>query len=105
MGTRMMHSYETKMKVVKMKLEGYTDQYVQKELGIKNRTQVWTWWSWYQKGEVHRFHQPVGKQYTYGKGPEGSTPEEALKLQIKSLKQQVELLKKYIEKERKWFQK
>ena len=105
MGTRIMHSYETKMKVVEMKLEGYKDQYIQKELGIKNRTQVWTWWSWYRKGEVHRFNQPVGKQYTYGKGPEGSTPEETLKLQIKSLKQQVELLKKYIKKERKWFQK
>ena len=76
MRTRIMHSYETKMEVIEMKLKGYTDKYIQKELGIKNRTQVWTWWSWYQKGEIHRFNQPVGKQYTYGKGPEGSTPEE-----------------------------
>ena len=105
MGTRIIHSYETKMKVVEMKLEGYTNRYIQKEMGIKNKTQVETWWSWYRKGEVHRFHQPIGKQYAFGKGPEGNTPEETLNLRIKSLIQQVELLKKYIEKERKWYQK
>ena len=24
---------------------------------------------WYQEGEVHRLQQPLGKQYSYGKGP------------------------------------
>ncbi|WP_442859338.1 MULTISPECIES: hypothetical protein [Bacillus] len=40
------------------------------QLGIKNKTQVKTWMKWYHNGETYRFHQPVGKQYSYGKGPE-----------------------------------
>ena len=36
-------------------------------LGIKNVSQAKTWWQWYQNDELYRFHQPVGKQYTYGK--------------------------------------
>ncbi len=102
---RIMHSYETKMRVVEMKLEGCTTRQIQEELGIKNKTQVETWWRWYRNGEINRFNQPVGKQYSYGKGPEGSTPEETMKLRIKSLEQQIELLKKYKEMERKWFPK
>ena len=39
-----------------------------KELNIKNRTQVETWWRWYRNEESYRFSQHVGKQYTYGKG-------------------------------------
>lgn len=105
MGTRIMHSYETKMQVIEMKLEGYSNRYIIESLGIKNITQVKTWWRWYRKGEFHRLKQPVGKQYTFGKGPEGQTVEETLEIQIKSLKQQIELLKKYLEVEREWFQK
>ena len=41
-----------------------------KELNIKNRTQVETWWRWYRNEESYRFSQHVGKQYTYGKGLE-----------------------------------
>ena len=37
-----------------------------KELNIRNRTQVKTWWRWYRNGESYRFLQHVGKQYTYG---------------------------------------
>lgn len=102
---RIMHSYETKMEAIKLKSKGYSNKQVKEKLGLKNKTQVQTWWTWYKNGEVHRFNQPVGKQYSYGKGPEGSTPEETMKLRIKSLEQQVELLKKYKEMERKWFQK
>ena len=105
MGTRVMHSYETKMKVIEMKHEGYSAKYIKESLGIKNDTQIETWWRWYRNGEFFRFTQPVGKQYSYGKGPEGDTVEETLNLQIKSLNQQIELLKKYLERERKWFQK
>ncbi|AGN25105.1 ISErh1 transposase orfA [Erysipelothrix rhusiopathiae SY1027] len=36
MGTRTMHSYETKMKVIEMKLAGYSSRFIQTELGIKN---------------------------------------------------------------------
>ncbi len=103
MGTRTMHSYETKMKVIEMKLAGYSSRFIQTELGIKNVTQVKTWWRWYRNGEHYRFSQPVGKQYTFGKGPEGDTVEETQRLRIKSLEQQIELLKKYFERERMWF--
>ncbi|MDE8257297.1 IS3 family transposase, partial [Erysipelothrix rhusiopathiae] len=44
MGRRTMHSYETKMKVIEMKLAGYSSRFIQTELGIKNVTQVKTWW-------------------------------------------------------------
>ena len=102
---RIMHSYETKMKAIELKIKGYSNSQVRKELGLKNNSQVQTWWTWYRNGETYRFKQPVGKQYSYGKGPEGSTPEETMKLRIQSLEQQIELLKKYKEMERKWFQK
>lgn len=105
MGTRIMHSYETKMKVIEMKLAGYTSKSIQTELGIKSITQVKTWWRWYRNGEHYRFSQPVGKQYTYGKGPEGATAQETQSLRIKSLEQQIELLKKYLEREGRWYQK
>lgn len=105
MGTRIMHSYETKMKVIEMKLAGYSNKLIQSELGIKNISQVKTWWRWYKNGEHHRFSQPVGKQYTFGKGPEADTIEETQRLRIKSLEQQIELLKKYLEKERMWYPK
>lgn len=105
MGTRIMHSIDIKLRVIEMKKQGYSNKYIQESLGIRNITQVKTWWSWYNKGETYRLNQPVGKQYVYGKGPEGATPEETLRLQNKLLTQQVTLLKKYIEKERKWYQK
>ncbi|MDE9425206.1 IS3 family transposase, partial [Erysipelothrix rhusiopathiae] len=64
MGTRTMHSYETKMNVIEMKLAGYSSKFIQTDLGIKNVTQVKTWSKWYRNGEHYRFSQPVGKQYT-----------------------------------------
>lgn len=105
MRTHIMHSYDTKMKAIELKNEGYSEAYILKELGIKNRTQLYTWLRWYRNGELHRLNQPVGKQYSYGKGPEGFTPEETLKLQNDCLKRQVELLKKYVEMEKRWYQK
>lgn len=104
MKTRITYSYDTKIKVIEMKLEGYSAHQIQKELGIKNDTQIETWWRWYRNGEFYRLHQPVGKQYSYGKGPEGSSPEETLRLQNISLKQQVKLLKKYEQLEKGWYQ-
>ena len=50
-----------------MKLQGYTTKQVMQELNIKNETQVETWFRWYKNGETHRFHQLVGKQYSYNK--------------------------------------
>ena len=47
-----------------MKLQGYSTKQVMQELNIK----VKTWFRWYKNGETHRFHQQVGKQYSYKKG-------------------------------------
>ena len=54
---------------------------------------------------MHRFEQPVGKQYSYGKGPEFESETSKLEAENRQLKQQIEILKKYKELERKWYQK
>ncbi len=41
---------------------------------------------WYENDELHRFHQAVGKQYTYGKGMEELSEVEQLQLQVEFLK-------------------
>ncbi|APC55203.2 hypothetical protein BMT03_02795 [Enterococcus faecalis] len=64
------------------------------ELGIKNKTQIETWWRWYRNGENHRLVQPVGKQYAYGKGPEILSNEQQLRNENNYLKMQNEGLKK-----------
>ena len=78
---------------------------IQETLGIKSESQVYAWWYWFRDGELHRLEQPRGKQYSYGYGPEGSTREEVLSNQNKSLKAQIKILKKYKQLERKWSQK
>lgn len=78
---------------------------IMKELNIRNDTQVETCVRWYKNGEMHRFEQPVGKQYSYGEGPEKRSEIDQLKQENRFLKQQLEVLKKYIELERKWLNK
>ena len=63
---RVSYSVEIKYKAVEMKAAGFSTKEIMKELNIKNRTQVKTWWRWYRNGESYRFSQHVGKQYTYG---------------------------------------
>ena len=63
---RVSYSVETKYKAVEMKAAGFSTKEIMKELNIRNRTQVETWWRWYRNGESYRFSQHVGKQYTYG---------------------------------------
>ena len=99
------YSLETKLKAIEMRKNGSSIKEIQTTLGIKSESQVYTWWYWYRDGEVHRLSQPAGKQYSYGKGPDNSLPEENLKLQINSLEYQVKLLKKYNEMERRWYRK
>lgn len=60
-----------------------------------NKTQIETWWRWYRNREEHRLVQPIGKQYTFGKGPEGLSEKDQLIQENKYLKMQVALLKKY----------
>lgn len=47
----------------------------------------------------------MGKQYTFGKGPDDLSAIEQLEIENKFLKQQIEVLKKYAELERKWLDK
>ncbi|MBM7651325.1 hypothetical protein [Neobacillus cucumis] len=103
MGTRVSYPVEIKMKAIEMRLAGVPNQ-VLEELNIRNRTQLKTWMKWYRNGEHRRFEQPVGKQYTFGKGPENENETAKLKAENRYLKQQIEVLKKYVELERKWCQ-
>lgn len=82
------YSVETKLACIEMKKAGKSNKVIMETLSIKNVSQVKIWWRWYRNGELHRFHQPVGKQYTYGKGMEQLSEVEQLRLQV-------ELLKKY----------
>lgn len=82
------YSVETKLACIEMKKAGKSNKAIMETLGIKNVSQVKSWWRWYRKDELHRFYQPVGKQYTYGKGMEQLS-------EVKQLRLQVELLKKY----------
>lgn len=101
MGTRMSYPVEVKRKAVEMRLAGVPMKEIMQKLNIKNKTQVQTWVRWHKAGETHRFEQPVGKQYTYGKGPEYSSELEKLQAENRYLRQQNEVLKKYNELERK----
>ena len=85
---------EVKWKAVNMKLSGHSTSEVMRVLGIKNKTQIMTWLKWYRNGETHRFHQPVGKQYTYNKGVAELGEIARLKLRVKQLEMHNELLGK-----------
>ncbi|TKH40080.1 hypothetical protein C1I59_00980 [Paenibacillus polymyxa] len=68
MATRVSYPLEIMMKAIEMRLAGVPVKEVMEQLVIRNKTQLKTWMRWYRKGEVHRLEQPVGKQYSYGKG-------------------------------------
>lgn len=105
MGTRVSYPVEVKQKAVEMRLAGVPMKEIMQELNIKNKTQVQTWVRWHNAGDTHRFEQPVGKQYSYGKGPEYSSELERLQAENRYLSQQNEVLKKYNELERKLIKK
>ncbi|ERI08421.1 ISSag7, transposase OrfA family protein [Aneurinibacillus aneurinilyticus ATCC 12856] len=105
MGTRVSYPAEVKVKAVKMRIAGVPVKEVLRQLNIRNYTQLKTWMKWYKNGEMHRFEQPVGKQYSYGKGPKYETEMERVQAENRYLRQQIEVLKKYKELERKWYQK
>ncbi|WP_419884733.1 IS3 family transposase [Paenibacillus sp. B-A-8] len=95
MATRVSYPVEIKMKAIEMRLAGVPVKEVMEQLGIRNKTQLKTWMRWNRNGERHRLEQPVGKQYSYGKGPEDSSELEKVKAENRFLKQQLDLLKKY----------
>ncbi|MBC2370372.1 IS3 family transposase [Listeria booriae] len=94
MGTRVAYPLQVKQEAIEMKLAGKTVKEIMETLHIKNKTQVETWWRWYRNGEEHRLFQPVGKQYTFGKGPEVLPELEQLRIDNKFLRQQLGIPKK-----------
>jgi len=104
LATRVSYPIEVKMKAIEMRLAGIPVKEVMEQLNIRNKTQVETWMRWYRKGEWNRLEQPVGKQYSYGKGPEYASELEKVKAENRFLKQQLDLLKKYREMERRCLQ-
>lgn len=80
------YSVETKLGCIEMKKAGKSNKVIMETLGIKNDSQIYTWMRWHKNEELYRFHQPVGKQYSYG----------MVQLsEVEQLRLQVELLKKY----------
>ncbi len=97
------YSSETKWAVVKDKMEGKrTNREIMEKYGIKNSSQIKTWMKWYRNGEVYRFDQPIGKQYTFGHGPEHASENERMNNQMTQLKMENEILKKYLELKKEW---
>lgn len=92
------YSSETKWAVVKDKMSGqFTNEEIMEKHGIKNVSQIKTWMKWYRENQVHRFNQSIGKQYTYGHGPDTQSEEDKKARQLSHLKQENEILKKYLE--------
>ena len=50
------YSVETKLACIEMKKAGKSNKVIMETLGIKNVSQVKTWWRWYQNDELHRFY-------------------------------------------------
>jgi transposase-like protein len=95
------YSNEVKWAVVKDKMSGqFTNREIMEKYGIKNVSQIKTWMKWYRENQVHRFDQPIGKQYSYGHGPDSSSDEEKKVRQMNHLRQENEILKKYLEIEK-----
>lgn len=105
MAKKNVYSLETKLKAIELRESGKSVKYIMEELGVKSESQVYTWWYWYKAGNIDRLSQTIGKQYTYGFGPEGHQSEETDNQKILRLKKQVMLLKKYEKIEREWYQK
>ena len=104
MAARVSYPLEVKMKAIEMRLAGIPVKEILDQLNVRNKTQIETWMRWYRSGELKRLEQPVGKQYSYGKGPEYTSELEEVKAENRFLKQQVDLLKKFKEMERRYVQ-
>lgn len=86
MVTRVHYPAEIKRKAIEMKEAGYTNHTIMETLGIKNKSQLKRGMKWYRMGQTHRFEQPVGKQYSYGKGLKERDELEQLRLENKRFK-------------------
>ena len=106
------YDYELKKRVVTAYLNGeggykfISKKYdISDKLHVKNKSQIMTWLRWYKNGETHRFNQPVGKQYSYGKGVLEESEIERLRMENKQLKARIDIMGKYQEIERMLMQK
>ncbi|QWB29182.1 MULTISPECIES: IS3 family transposase [Exiguobacterium] len=89
------YSSEVKWAVVKDKLSGkLTTREIMEKYGIKNESQIKTWMRWYRSNKHYRFDQPIGKQYTYGHGPDSASEDDKRERQMSHLKMENEILKK-----------
>lgn len=100
MGTRSHYPAEIKWKAIEMKKAGYSNRIIMDQLGIKNVSQIKTWMKWHRTNQTYRFEQPVGKQYSYGKGARELNEVEQLRLENEHLKAQLLIWGKYLEIER-----
>ncbi|WP_439022732.1 IS3 family transposase [Bacillus thuringiensis] len=89
MKTRVHYPEEIKWKVIEMKKNGYSNRTIMEKLGIKNVSHIKTWMKWYRTNQTYRFQQPVGKQYSYGKGPKELNELEQLRLENKPVKNKI----------------
>ncbi|HDR7364849.1 MULTISPECIES: IS3 family transposase [Bacillus] len=89
MKTRVHYPEEVKWKVIEMKKDGYSNRTIMEKLGIKNVSQIKTWMKWYRTNQTYRFQQPVGKQYSYGKGSKELNELEQLRLENKPVKNKI----------------
>lgn len=94
------YSIEIKMAVISDKLAGLTTRSIMEKYGIRNKTQVETWVKWFKRGESNRLSQPVGKQYSFGKGPVELPKQQQLEIENKRLTEEVLVLKKFLLNER-----
>ncbi|MDL2212032.1 hypothetical protein LJB88_04060 [Erysipelotrichaceae bacterium OttesenSCG-928-M19] len=93
---RIMYDPHIKWKAIELKKKGIKTNDIMSMLNIKNKTQVETWWKWYRDGQTHRFEQPLGKQYTFGKGPVELNELDTANQKIKYLKMELDILKKIL---------
>lgn len=88
-----------------MRVAGVPVKEIMELLQIRNKTQIKTWMKWYRNGELNLLEQLVGKQYTFGKGPEFSSELEKINAENRFPRQQLDVLKKYKATERMWSRK
>ncbi len=95
--SKKVYTSEVKWLVVKEKLSGTsTTKEIMEKYDIKNRSQISTWMRWYRNNEIYRFDQPIGKQYSYGHGPEGQSETDIINRKMAHLEMENKILKKFI---------
>ncbi|MYL35507.1 helix-turn-helix domain-containing protein [Pontibacillus yanchengensis] len=83
MGKKKFYPEEVKREVIRLKLEGeLTNKEIMRKFGIKNKSQIKSWMRCFYNGVEHRLAQPLGKQYSYGKGPENESDLSQLKKKV-----------------------